>query len=172
MRYVPVLIVALFAAGACSGSWPAEMDRQASLQVLTAPRPAPEGAVPVGGVEHLEDREDAEDATNPVAHDPAAAERGRQLFAVHCAVCHGDDGRGDGRLSTVFPQAPDLRYQTICNRTDGFIYGTITAGGRAMPSQREGLTSRDRWSLVDYVRQIQSFGCVGNPADQPPGGTP
>jgi mono/diheme cytochrome c family protein len=172
MRYVPLLCAGLIAAAGCSGLWPSEMDQQPSVQALMAPRPAPEGSVPVGGVEHLEDRQDDENLTNPLANDPTAVTRGKALFAIHCAVCHADDGHGNGRLSKVFPPAPDLRYRTICDRTDGFIYGTITAGGRAMPSQREGLTSGDRWALVSYVRDIQRAGCVGEPAVQPssPGG--
>ena len=166
---VALLGLAFLAASGCSGSWPSEMDRQPSVPALAEPRPAPEGAIPVGGVEHLESRDDDQDAANPIAKDVQATAHGEQLFATYCAVCHGDDGHGNGRLSKVFPPAPDLRYLTVCNRSDGFIYGTITAGGRAMPSQREGLTSRDRWSLVDYVRKIQSGGCVGAPADQPGG---
>jgi mono/diheme cytochrome c family protein len=172
VRYVPLLCAGLLVAG-CSGPWPSEMVQQPSLQALVAPRPAPEGSVPVGGVEHLEDRQDDEDLANPLANDPAAVVRGKSLFAVRCAICHGDDGHGNGRLSKVFPQAPDLRYRTVCDRTDGFLYGTITAGGRAMPSLREGLTSRDRWALVAFVRDVQRAGCVGNPAEQAsaPGGT-
>jgi len=178
-RLLPVLCAGLLAAG-CSELWPAEMDQQPALQPLMAPRPAPPGSVPVGGVEHLEDRQDADDLANPYASDAAALARGKALFAIHCAVCHADDGHGDGLLSKVFPPAPDLRYRTICRRTDGFIYGTITAGGRAMPSLREGLTARDRWALVDDVREIQRAGCVGNPAAAAPsadddgseGGTP
>jgi len=166
-----LLCAGLFAATGCSNLWPSEMDQQPSVQPLMAPRPAPEGSVPVGGVERLEDREDDDDLASPLADDPGAAARGKRLFSIHCTMCHGDDGRGKGRLSKVFPPAPDLRYRTICRRSDGFIYGTITAGGRAMPSLREGLTSRDRWSLVAYVRQIQQDGCVGHPA-APEGGTP
>jgi mono/diheme cytochrome c family protein len=174
MKYVPLLCAGLLVAGCSGGSWPSEMVRQPAVQTLMAPRPAPEGSIPVGGVEHLDDRADDQDLVSPLGNAPTAVARGKALFAIRCVICHGDDGHGNGRLSEVFPPAPDLRYRTICARTDGFIYGTITAGGRAMPSLREGLTSRDRWALVAYVREIQSAGCVGNPAEQAPtpGGTP
>lgn len=167
----PVLCASLLLSAGCSDLWPSEMDQQPSVQPLMAPRPAPEGSVPVGGVEHLEDREDDADLTSPLGNDPSVVARGKQLFGIQCSMCHGDDGHGNGRLSKVFPPAPDLRYRTVCRRTDGFIYGTITAGGRAMPSMREGLTARDRWSLVAYVREIQREGCVGRPAE-PEGDTP
>jgi len=167
-KYVALLGLGLLTASSCSGPWPAEMAEQPSVQPLMAPRPAPEGSVPVGGVEHLDAREDDQGLTSPLVHDPATVERGKVLFSIHCAVCHADDGHGNGRLSKVFPPAPDLRYRSICDRTDGFIYGTITAGGRAMPSLREGLTSNDRWALVALVREIQHAGCVGNPATPAP----
>jgi len=169
------LAIAVLAVAGCRGKWPASMEDQPSIQPLTAPRPTPKGSVPVGGVEHLEDRNDDVDLKNPYALDTTAVERGRKLFAIHCVVCHAADGHGNGPISKVFPPAPDLRYKTICGRTDGFIYGTLTAGGRAMPSMREGLTSRDRWALVSFVREIQKQGCVGQPATNGPpnhGGAP
>jgi len=152
------------------GKWPASMEDQPSIQPLAAPRPAPPGTVPVGGVERLDDREDDIDLVDPLGADPDALERGRRLFGIHCAVCHGPEGHGDGRMSEVFPPAPDLRYLTICRRSDGFIYGTLTAGGRAMPPMREGLTSTERWSLVRYVRDLQRQGCFGRPAAPEPAG--
>lgn len=136
------------------------MEEQAIRDPVTSPRPAPEGSIPVGGVESYESREDAEDLANPRAGQAAAVGEGARLFKIHCVICHGPTGRGDGKLSEKFPPAPDLRYRTICRRSDGFIYGTITAGGRAMPSLREGLTSADRWALVSFVRDLQKDGCT------------
>jgi cytochrome c oxidase cbb3-type subunit 2 len=34
------------------------------------------------------------------------AARGRERFARSCALCHGDEGRGDGRLATVMQTPP------------------------------------------------------------------
>ena len=61
-------------------------------------------------------------------------------------------------MSRFFPQAPDLAYATVKARSDGFIWGTITYGGKAMPPQREGLSATDRWDLVNHVRAIQGKG--------------
>ncbi|HMB53068.1 MAG TPA: cytochrome c [Thermoanaerobaculia bacterium] len=41
--------------------------------------------------------------------DPSAAERGALLYEIHCANCHGGQGRGDGRLAEVLTvRPPDL----------------------------------------------------------------
>jgi mono/diheme cytochrome c family protein len=82
-------------------------------------------------------------------------ERGRAIFVNRCTPCHGSEGHGNGPVSKYFPPAPDLAYATVVARSDGYIFGTITLGGKAMPPQRDGLTDRDRWSVVDYVREIQ-----------------
>jgi len=156
----------------CDGMlWPASMEQQPAVQPLDEARLAPPGSIPLGGVEVLDDREDDQATTPPFPLDAAAAARGGHLFAIHCIACHGRQGRGDGPVSAKFPPAPNLRHVSICARTDGFIYGTITAGGRAMPTMREGTSSSDRWDLVAFVRSLQREGCIGKVAPGP-GETP
>jgi mono/diheme cytochrome c family protein len=164
-----LLPLAALLGGGCDGKWPASMEQQPTVDPVAAPRPAPEGSIPVGGIESFESRDEAQDLTNPRAGDATSVVAGARLFQIHCVVCHGHAGRGDGKVSKKFPPAPDLRYRTICRRSDGFIYGTITAGGRAMPSLREGLTSRDRWALVSFVRGLQKSGCTDPAGGVAPG---
>lgn len=155
-----VALVALVTGGCGNKQWPASMDQQAIVRPGAEARPAPAGSIPLGGVETLVDREDVADAKPPYPLDASAATRGRAIFAIHCTPCHGPEGKGDGPVSAKFPPAPNLRHGSICNRSDGFLYGTLTAGGRAMPTLREGTTSRDRWDAVAYVRLLQSEGCT------------
>lgn len=158
----------LCVAAGCTGRWPASMEDQPSLEPQEAPRAPPSGSIPVGCLEVIEDRDEAAGLGDPAGPaDAAAAERGARLFAVHCTACHGDDGRGRGKVSEKLPPAPDLRYVAICRRTDGFLYATLTVGGQAMPPLREALSSRDRWDLVAFVRRLQAPGCVGGAAGIP-----
>ncbi len=167
-----VLAACALAAGGCSSSdlWPASMEQQPAVAALAEARPPPAGAVPVGGVETVLDRDDVAELVPPRPLDAAAVERGRALFARHCTPCHGAEAKGDGPVSAKFPPAPNLRYASICKRTDGFLYGTLTAGGKAMPSMREGTTSADRWDLVAYVRSLQRDGCLDPSAADAQGG--
>ena len=167
------LILALLLIG-CDKTkpWPASMEQQQAVRPFAESRPAPLGAIPLGGVETLVDRDDVEDTASPQPLDSVAAKRGAKTFAIHCVACHGKEARGDGKVSDKFPQAPNLRHYSICKRTDGYLYGTLTAGGRAMPTMREGLTSRERWDLVAYVRELQKEGCVGGEGTGATGGTP
>lgn len=158
--------------GGCGSDrlWPASMEQEPIVAPLAEARPVPAGAVPWGGVETLFDREDDADLKPPYVLDAAAEARGKAIFAQLCTACHGPEAKGDGPVSAKFPPAPNVRYTSICARTDGFLYGTLTAGGRAMPPQREGTSSRDRWDLVAYVRSLQREGCVAAPAADRGGG--
>jgi mono/diheme cytochrome c family protein len=166
LRLLPPACIAL--ASCSSGSpargWPASMEQQPAVQPYEEARPAPSGSIPMGGIEIVVDRDDVEDLKSPSPLDSAAAGRGAKIYASHCVACHGTQARGDGPVSAKFPQAPNLRHYSICGRTDGYLYGTLTAGGRAMPTMREGLTSPNRWDLVAYIRLLQKEGCIGMPA--------
>ncbi len=148
--------LALGLAVACRNDWRTDMWYQPSIRPEDAPRPAPEHSVPLGAGRALADRDDADTLKAPGPATAASIAHGRALFAERCSACHGPEGHGGGPVSKFFPPAPDLAYATIRARSDGFIYGTITFGGRAMPAQAEGLSPRDRWDLVDFVRDIQA----------------
>jgi mono/diheme cytochrome c family protein len=153
-RLVGALAAAVLVAG-CSRDWRTDMWYQPSLRPEDAPRPQPEGSVPLGAGPRYADREETQDLADPVAPTAESLARGRALFGERCASCHGPEGHGGGPVSQYFPAAPDLASPTVRARSDGYIFGTITFGGRAMPSQREGLTERDRWDLVNHVRSVQ-----------------
>jgi mono/diheme cytochrome c family protein len=153
-RLAAALAAAVVAAG-CSRDWRTDMWYQPSLRPEDAPRPEPEGSVPLGAGPRFADREETEDLVAPFPATDASSARGRDLFRARCAPCHGPEGHGGGPVSRYFPAAPDLASPTVRARSDGYIFGTITFGGRAMPPQREGLTERDRWDLVHHVRAIQ-----------------
>lgn len=179
----PVPRAAAAAAGvllatACSNDWRTDMWYQPSLRPEAAPRPPPERSIPLGAAPRYASRDDTEDLANPVPATPASLAHGRAIFVARCAPCHGDEGRGGGPVSRYFPPAPDLAYVKIRERTDGFLWGTVSYGGRAMPPAREGLTPRDRWDVVNWVREIQRRSpvvTVPPPPDAPPpggGGSP
>lgn len=89
--------------------------------------------------------------------DPAARQRGRALFARHCALCHGQrgDGRGERRTG-LSPPPRDLTDPTWQARTStASIFLAVREGvpGTAMPSWA-ALSEEDCWDLVAYVRSL------------------
>jgi mono/diheme cytochrome c family protein len=157
-RTLPSALLAALLLAGCANDWRTDMWYQPSLRPGDAPRPQPERSVALGASPRFESREETEDLASPVQPTPASLAHGQSLFLARCAPCHGPDGHGGGPVSKFFPPAPDLAYVTVKKRSDGFIWGTISYGGKAMPSAREGLTPTDRWDLVNWVRAIQQQG--------------
>ena len=139
---------------ACGNEWRTDMWYQPSHRPEDSPRPEPERSVALGSAPRFADRDEAADeAKNPVPREPSSVERGRATFRDRCSACHGTEGHGGGPVSKFFPPAPDLAYAAVKARSDGYLYGTMVFGGRAMPALAEGLTQRDRWDLVNFIRE-------------------
>jgi DMSO reductase family type II enzyme heme b subunit len=113
----------------------------------------------------------AQVATEPVQPTPVApdAERGRRLYADHCAQCHGDEGKGDGPAADfVYPRPRDFTLALFKVRstlsgqlpTDHDLFHVISKGlpGTSMPAWEKFLSDSDRWQLVHYVKTFDSMG--------------
>ncbi len=89
--------------------------------------------------------------------DPVVRERGRGLFARHCALCHGErgDGRGERRSDLSSPPRdftdPGWQSRTSTLR----IFHAVREGvpGTSMPSWA-ALSEEESWDLVAYVRSL------------------
>ncbi len=138
--------------------WSRDMKDQPSIKPQEAPRrPAP-GTVPREGWEAPLTRDEAGKALrNPVPITRDSVEKGRRLFEIYCALCHGPGGKGMGPVATKFIPPPDLTLPLFQQRTDGFIYGTIRNGGAVMPPYGEALSPIERWDLVNYLRSLQGL---------------
>lgn len=100
--------------------------------------------------------------------EPAAAsERGRELYRDHCAVCHGDLGRGDGPAAPhLFPPARDFstgRFRLVSTAsgvpTDDDLLATLRGGmpGSAMPPW-DWMPEPDLRELARVVRELAARG--------------
>ena len=84
---------------------------------------------------------------NPYEERSDAAEAGAKLFRQHCAGCHGDDARGQGK-------APSLRSEPVEDAPPGVLFWFLKNGNlrHGMPSW-SGLPDQQRWQLVSYLQQ-------------------
>lgn len=136
--------------------WSADMKKQPSIRPQEAPLSPPTATVPRQGKEPQMDRVKAgERLRNPVAPTDASIENGKRLFLIYCALCHGPDAKGGGPVAPKFIPPPDLTLELFRQRPDGFLYATIRDGGALMPDQREALSPRERWDVVNYLRVLQ-----------------
>ncbi|MFN8539342.1 MAG: CopD family protein [Thermomicrobiales bacterium] len=106
---------------------------------------------------------------NPVAADATSIADGQQLFATNCVVCHGAQGRGNGpQAGTLNPRPPNMADPHTAYHTDGYLYNAITNGfpGSEMPAWGDTFTERQKWDLVNYIRQFNPL--TANGATPPP----
>lgn len=103
---------------------------------------------------------------NPVPNSDEAQKRGRLMYQRHCAMCHGDKGKGDGPAARLHAErskrAPqdltDARVQA--GMSDGEIFWKVSVGLKEngqiiMPTFAEEIPrDEDRWKLVHYVRAL------------------
>jgi mono/diheme cytochrome c family protein len=94
--------------------------------------------------------------TSPLARSRATLEKGRIVYANHCAVCHGMTGDGVAMLSAAYGAKPG-NFHTAAVRAypDGQIYGVIVLGKNAMPNYAADLDEDERWAAVGYVRALE-----------------
>ena len=83
---------------------------------------------------------------------------GAQLYAEHCASCHGVDGRGDGPQARNLDPAPfDFHDPARQNqRSVHALYNVVTLGldGTAMPAFAATLDDDQRWALALHVANL------------------
>jgi mono/diheme cytochrome c family protein len=148
----PFVVGLLFTYEVIKIPFPTDMADQPSVDYQEGPRLLPpEGAVPVQGLSVIPE----EFPVNPVLADAVSLQRGAILYGIHCQVCHGPQGHGDGPLARYFDRTPqNLTGPQITAEFDGSVYLTIVQGFGQMPSLAENLTPREHWDVINYVRTL------------------
>ncbi|MEM6346329.1 MAG: cytochrome c [Bacteroidota bacterium] len=92
--------------------------------------------------------------------DETTYARGKQLYTIMCAICHGENGDGKGYLPTSgkFAVVPSYKSATgvgLKNLSEGKMYHSITYGKGVMGSYASQLTPQERWMVICYVQEFQ-----------------
>jgi putative copper resistance protein D len=85
----------------------------------------------------------------------ASVVRGTALYAEHCALCHGETGRGDGPAVASLPIRPaDLTEPHLFAHSPGDLFWWVSHGmdEGIMPGFADALTSNQRWDVINFVR--------------------
>ena len=89
--------------------------------------------------------------TNPFAGDADAPAAGANIFAEHCAQCHGEEAEGkEGK----HPR-PSLHSDRVKQATPGELFWLLTNG-----SQRNGMPSwsrlpeAQRWQVITFLKSL------------------
>lgn len=147
-------ILLLFTYDVIKIDWISFMEIQPSYKWNENPLPVPPRSVPIDGPVAIPNMGAP---TNPVPADEVSIARGQQLYAIHCAMCHGPQGLGNGTIAAFLANKPaNLTADVVQAKSDGALFLTITNGvaGR-MPALNENLTLRERWDIVNFLRTLK-----------------
>ncbi len=154
----PLILGLLFTYDVIKINWVSMMEVQPSFRAQEDPLPLPARSIPVDGAVYIPG---LGAPVNPVDADDVSLHRGEELYAVHCALCHGASGEGNGPFAAFLENKPaNLLEGNAATQSDGAMFIVISNGipGR-MPSMRSNLpTARDRWDVVNFIRSLQQGG--------------
>lgn len=111
----------------------------------------------VGGM-HGNIPEEFVNMPNPVPATEESIAKGAELYAANCAICHGENGEGDGPAASGLPKPPaNLHEDHVQANSDGALFYIISHGvpDSPMPAWGDVLTEEERWHVVNFLRTFQ-----------------
>jgi len=110
-----------------------------------AKAPAPENKAPA----------EAEGRVNPVKPTEESLSKGKKLYAIDCAMCHGKDGDGKGDMASDMKNVTDFTNpDALKNSSDGALFYVIRNGRGDMPPEGDRAKDNDIWNVVNYIRSL------------------
>jgi mono/diheme cytochrome c family protein len=82
-------------------------------------------------------------------------ERAEKLYQIYCGICHGNKGKGQGKLvkREKILGVPSYGDRDI---TLGSIYHTMYYGKNAMGSYANQIDEEERWQVAAYVMKLRA----------------
>jgi mono/diheme cytochrome c family protein len=109
----------------------------------------PPAAIPAGAI--------AAGTKNPAKPTAESQAKAKQLYAIDCAMCHGDNGNGKTDLATSMSLTLSdfTDPKSLDGHPDGEIFNIIRNGKDKMPGEDKARASdTEVWNIVIYVRSF------------------
>ena len=93
--------------------------------------------------------------TSPLDAKEVDMKKAEQLYGIYCAICHGTEGNGKGKLVTQekFLGVPSYADRVI---NEASTFHVVTYGLNSMGSHANQLSQEERWQVAAYVMQLKS----------------
>lgn len=125
-----------------------------------------QGSTPYYYADTEEDRARAiaEVIDNPYPITDAGIAKGKELYTLFCATCHGDKGDGAGYLYDT-DQNPNAKYPVQpaiflsdehVAASNGRYYHAIMHGKNLMGNYADKMSTEERWQVIHYIRSLQA----------------
>jgi mono/diheme cytochrome c family protein len=94
---------------------------------------------------------------NEVPYTEENLAKGKELYAIYCATCHGDNGKGKGYLvereKILGVPSYDDQGRAI---TEGSVYHVMWHGINTMGSYASQMDSEELWLVDHYVMKLKA----------------
>ncbi|MGA9324628.1 MAG: cytochrome c [Salegentibacter sp.] len=104
-----------------------------------------------------------ENLKNPIPYTEKNLDKGKELFNLYCAICHGEKGDGKGTLVQREKILGVPGYNDPGrNITEGSVYHAMYYGLNNMGSYASQTSIKERWQIDHYVMSLKDK-LAGNP---------
>jgi len=118
------------------------------------------GIVPIHGGDATYRLTPAIDLVSPLNRQASTTiARGKNLYAVYCAQCHGINLDGNGTVGQSFQPLPaNLRSPAVQAKTEGELFKSVSFGipGGRQPALDTTISPDDRWYIIAFVQSLGS----------------
>jgi hypothetical protein len=105
---------------------------------------------------HSHEHHAAESQELPMPLTRGLLTRGQLQYNIHCAVCHGYTGYGDGMIvQRGFTPPPSFHIDRLRSAPPSHYVDVIRNGYGAMYSYAERVAPDDRWAITAYIKALQ-----------------
>ena len=99
--------------------------------------------------------------SNPFPITEKGLAKGKNLYNIYCAICHGEKGDGAGYLvrddGGKYPVQPaNFLLEEQVAATNGRYYHAVYFGRNLMGSYKDKLSYEERWDVIHYIRSLQA----------------
>lgn len=144
----------------------ADLDEQLGNNSVTSIRITPNGHAPYyyEDTEEERNRAIAEIIDNPFPITADGLARGKELYGLFCATCHGEKADGLGYLYDT-DQNPDAKYpaapanlinEEFSGASNGRFYHAMIYGKNVMGGYADKVSYEERWQIIHYLRSLQA----------------
>lgn len=90
---------------------------------------------------------------NPVKPTAESLAKGKKMYVIDCAMCHGENGDGKGDMASDMKNVTDFTNPDVQKaHTDGEWFYIIRKGKGEMPPEGDRVKDEEVWNMVNYIR--------------------
>lgn len=86
--------------------------------------------------------------------------RGKEMYTIYCAMCHGAKGQGKGKVSAAgggpLASIPNYFSAAYISMSEGKMFHSVQHGKNLMGSYASQMNKEDRWKVIAYIKQMQA----------------